>query len=163
MKGENKKLISMTDYVINKSHEYFTLVNDNEPTYQDYVKVVINYARFLKQPLTLGMFIPCDLDGNVLNEPTPFKKGGGKLSEQEFEIAIKHYQEAKERVLFEGVEIRDEIFIHDKKHYYLVVSNKKIAWNFNDKWVFYEENNTIEDLIAYNLTLTTKALNKLMK
>lgn len=33
-----------------------------------FIDVVLNYANFLKKPLTLGMFIPVDEDDNVLFE-----------------------------------------------------------------------------------------------
>ena len=86
------KLISMTDYVLeqnsNKSSSLwcppFVLQN------------VVNYANFLKQPLKLGMFIPCD-ENDVpleLNETT-------KLNA----VFLNQYQQAKDRVLFEGFEI----------------------------------------------------------
>lgn len=66
---ETFKLISMT---------YFVLECDTLEKAQ-------NYAKFLKQPLTLGMFVPCSEDGDVLIE---------SFSEK--------YKEAKERVLFKG-------------------------------------------------------------
>ena len=53
------KLISMTDFVLE--------LETNEHWAQDYTKCV-KYANFLKQPLTLGMFVPCDEDGNFLPE-----------------------------------------------------------------------------------------------
>lgn len=146
----------MTDFVLE------ILDNDVTVSYgiRDKVVEIRNYAKFLKQPLTLGMFIPCDLEGNVLVEPS---FSGVVEDEQYYGAEMDVYQEAKERVLFEDSEIKNEIFIHDIKHYYLVVNNKKIAWNYNDEWVFYKENNTIEDLITYNFTLTPNALTKLMK
>ena len=63
--------------------------------------IIENYAKFLKQPLKLGMFIPCDEDGNVLEEP--------KISEDDFDEhttqIFAQYQydldRAKENVLFE--------------------------------------------------------------
>lgn len=69
------------------------------------------YAKFLKQPLTLGMFVPCDDDGNALKEqdvsefhPSDWKE----ISRQNSE-----FEKAKEKVLFEGfklVEWRDNTF-----------------------------------------------------
>jgi len=49
-----ENLISMTDFVLSKKYT----ATGHE-----------NYANFLKQPLELWMFIPCDEDGNVLEEP----------------------------------------------------------------------------------------------
>ena len=83
------KLISMTDYL------------PENP-----------YSKFLKQPLELWMFVPCDDNGNVLKEPI--------INDS---IKIWTYQQAKERCLFEGFEniekiaikfktIEDVIFLH---------------------------------------------------
>ena len=64
------ELIKCSDYVI--KHHY---PETNEEAERELILIdnfynkCINYANFLKQPLTLGMFIPCDLDGNVLEEP----------------------------------------------------------------------------------------------
>ena len=30
---------------------------------------IFKYAKFLKKPLKLEMFVPCDEDGNILEEP----------------------------------------------------------------------------------------------
>jgi DNA-directed RNA polymerase delta subunit len=56
------KLISMTDFVLEQNKEpYFY--------YDSLWNKVIAYANFLKQPLTLGMFVPCDSNGNVVKKP----------------------------------------------------------------------------------------------
>ena len=52
------KLISMTDFVIS--------LWDKDITTEDFAQTTIKYATFLKQPLKLEMFIPCDEDGNIL-------------------------------------------------------------------------------------------------
>lgn len=33
------------------------------------LNTIERYAKFLKQPIELWMFVPCDEDGNVLEEP----------------------------------------------------------------------------------------------
>ena len=58
------KLISMTDFVL-KTHDEISDSIDSE-------SMMFNYANFLKRPLTLGMFVPCDEDGNVLQEKSIF-------------------------------------------------------------------------------------------
>ena len=55
------KLISMTDFVLDR---YETTSN---PTF--FKETVHDYANFLKQPLTLGMFVPCFSDGSFFSEP----------------------------------------------------------------------------------------------
>lgn len=56
------KLISMTDFVIQQRSELM---------FKELGKACCKYADFLKQPLKLEMFVPCDEDGNVLSEPKP--------------------------------------------------------------------------------------------
>jgi hypothetical protein len=56
------KLIPMTTFVI----EYYS--NEGYADLQT-LKLMKNYANFLKKPLHLGMFVPVDENGNVLKEP----------------------------------------------------------------------------------------------
>jgi hypothetical protein len=92
------KLIKMTDFVL---AEKLTL---NIKGYEkEFISNVSNYAKFLKQPLELGMFVPVDEDGRVLNEPEYYDlwKVGIAPNDSQDEICFK-YQKAKEKVLFEG-------------------------------------------------------------
>ncbi len=92
----------MTDFVLQESNNENLekhLLHKNGHEFMNVWNAVFSYAQFLKQPLTLGMFIPCDLEGNVLEEPTHH----GKSIETSRET-LKEYQEAKDRVLFEGFE-----------------------------------------------------------
>ena len=100
---EKDKLISMVDFVKSMSK-----TNGYDYTDNEWINVVVSYANFLSQPLTLGMFVPC-LDGVVLEEPKGFK--GISFTEQmHYDSYESEYQQAKERVLervlFEGVEIK---------------------------------------------------------
>ena len=96
------KLISMTDFVLeqNKFRETFRYKSKQFQT------SIINYANFLKQPLELWMFVPCDENGNVLEEPNPDKFTMDNV--QSFDIfreQLSYYNKAKERILFEGFDI----------------------------------------------------------
>jgi hypothetical protein len=117
---------------------------------------IINYANFLKQPLTLGMFVPCDEDGNVLGkEPNedelckfcdyPGDKRHtnahslgceGSRCESTADNYTYEYNQSKERILFEGFEV-------DRA---------------NELYLFY---NIIEDLLTEDLTLTESAIKQL--
>jgi len=104
----------------------------------------INYANFLKQPLNLSMFVPCDLEGNVLEED-------GLMPSYE----RLQYLEAKERVLFEGIE-----FVEAKQeghHSFVRICKSLSTINYPSFWL----RNTVEDLIPYNLKLTTTALKQI--
>ncbi|MBC7524824.1 MAG: hypothetical protein H7239_10330 [Flavobacterium sp.] len=82
------KLISMTDFVLGeKVKSILTCI-------EAYV-LIRKYAQFLKQPLELWMFVPCDSDGNVLE----YKQNEYLSSLKPYER--QEYQQAKERCLFE--------------------------------------------------------------
>jgi hypothetical protein len=85
------KLISMTDFVLEQNKK----LKNAPDAYDQYCKIV-NYANFLKQPLKLEMFVPCDEDGNFLEEPIDSIGG--------VELYTKKYQQAKDEVLFEYYE-----------------------------------------------------------
>lgn len=89
------KLISMVDFVL-------TYPKDNSDHIDAYI-LICNYANFLKQPLTLGMFVPCDLEGDVLEEPLMCNW----IRIEDYNKAKNEYQQAKERVLFEGFKYPD--------------------------------------------------------
>ena len=127
-----KKLISMVDFCLEQRK---THTGD----FEDYCDLICRYAKFIKQPLTIGMFVPCDLHGNVLEEKKPFQ-------DKYYE-----YQEARERCLFKGFEV----------DYDRIVKNNEIRIQFNDYSVYLNNSktmiSTIEDLVKYNLELTTTA------
>lgn len=74
------------------------------------------FDNFLKEPLQLGMFIPCDSDGKPMEKPDNYdsfssytvgalaNKLGGKPPEQWYKGCHK-YEEALSRVYFEGFEL----------------------------------------------------------
>lgn len=84
------KLISMTDFVLKQIEQF---KKDGAPQRIQYLG---NYANFLKQTLKLEMFVPCDDDGNILEE---LNEIGGIVQYPE---ELKQYQKAQEKVIFEG-------------------------------------------------------------
>jgi len=151
------KLISMTDFVLELYNNTNAIKNENGweavqiHRIQSFVKCA-NYANFLKKPLKLEMFVPCDDEGNVLKE---VEKGRDKLYDsqdtssdsqhyhQQWHMRINQYQQAKEKVLFEGFET-------DKS--YQAVNHKLRFFVYDIR-----ESDTIEDYIKFNLTLTESA------
>lgn len=132
------KLISMVDFVLLQNKE-------NRAAYKT-LHIINIYAKFINQPLELGMFV-CEI-------PEPEIQGGystdGDFVGGYCDEWIKSYEEAKERVLFEGFEIcnrneRKDCIVFDDEHILI-------------KWL---ENKTIEDLVKYNLTLTQSITKKL--
>jgi len=109
---KERNLISMVDYTLEierraKERGFYV---DGE------IGLLYDYANFLKQPLTLGMFVPCGEDGEVLIEPSLYdpRSKTGNTEHHEFDEKEKQYQQAKERVLFEGFDSLDyDIFFND--------------------------------------------------
>ncbi|WP_277496804.1 hypothetical protein [Elizabethkingia anophelis] len=148
------KLIPMTDFVL---QEFKRWENKETPDYQSTGKYVLGtkiYASFLKQPLTLGMFIPVD-ENNVPLEFIEYEAWTG--SDEEYNEYTHKYFEAKNKVLFEGFEIEQS---KSRIGFYLPEYNcidySIVQNNFSSpsKWL-----TTIEDLIIYSgLILTATAI-----
>lgn len=101
------RLIPMTDFVIEYySHEGYADLQT--------LKLMNNYANFLKMPLTLNLFVPIDQAGNILKEPKNYvswkslehnrKEPGHNLSSIPLD-EYRLYQEAEQKCLFEGFKI----------------------------------------------------------
>lgn len=118
------KLLSMTEFVLE-------VINADRPCDRGAMLDEIgNYASFLKQPLALGMFVPCDEDGNVLEEPEHYKKWHkwGSFSEHGESIVTecKKYFESKKRVLFH-IEIPIDVGVIE----YHIQRNRNVEWLTN--------------------------------
>jgi len=98
------KLIPMTDFVI----EYYS--NEGYADLQT-LRLMKNYANFLRRPLMLGMFVPVDRKGNVLKEPknyTSWKSldhNAVKRNDTAGFEEYSEYQNAERNCLFEGFTI----------------------------------------------------------
>lgn len=129
---ETFRLKSMTDFVLNqKQSESF-----NEKTFINEALISLekirNYANFLKRPLKLEMFVPCDEYGNVLKEPKrwedylqyPDSFDGNKEWYELYD-----YQQAKEKVLFV---FKPHFDISVIKHHILQGMNIEYLANFGE-------------------------------
>ena len=101
-------LIPMTDFVLEQLNEQ----NSRTKPMREVFNSLEKYAKFLKQPLKLEMFVPCDEDGNVLGEPEIYSQWvcenfNDELENEERINQCKDYHQAKEKVLFEGFKIYD--------------------------------------------------------
>ena len=158
------KLISMTDFVLqqDKEIEYY---NDFDEKYHCFNRV-LKYAKLLKTPLNLGMFIPCDENGNILKDPElTMMQGDGSIyygaSDEDFDI----YSQAEEKVIFEGFELVTDIYKSCKRFIIWMPDNVNQVYRNvlypngkNDKFFFnhYKEFTTVEDLVKFNLELKFK-------
>ena len=94
-------LIPMTDFVNNVGNI------ENYPSHENALSWIYNYTTFLKQPLKLEMFVPCDEEGNVLEEPKIEEEYVDEHTTQIFAQYQYDLDKAKEKVLFEGFKIYD--------------------------------------------------------
>lgn len=144
------KLISLTDYVLE-------LWDDK--LMSEIGIIAINYAQFLNQKIKLEMFVPCDEDGNVLEEPLIYNEFVSTLKPYERD----KYQQAKERVLFEGFKIiKPNEHKIDSLNGTSFLQNEEENVGFIKDWedTWYFEYETIEDLVKLNITLTESAIKK---
>jgi len=162
------KLISMTDFVLEIEKEDYQVVAWK--TKITAIDRIFSYANFLKQPLKLEMFVPCDEDGNVLEEPKYYKfYTGFNFIEESFfnnffddkdesdfilwNISCARYQQEKEKVLFKGCsvcksEMSENVYKIRNKNFDLVsgVTYKELVLSL--------ENFTIEKLVFYDIDLS---------
>lgn len=142
----------------------------------DSIDIVILYkwnlhrkrVNFGKQPLAIYQFVPCKLvDGEwvVLEEPLNYKKWESKRLNTPYDLDLskyEKYQEALDKVLFEGIEVIIEN--KEEEKFFVTIAKEKTwilcSWFYINGTV--KENNrnitTIEDLAPYNLPLTKTAL-----
>ena len=96
-------LIPMTDFVLEQLNEQNSITKPMREVFNSLEK----YATFLRQPLKLEMFVPCDEDGNVLEEPKIKEEEIDEHTTQIFAQYQYDLDKAKEKVLFEGFKIYD--------------------------------------------------------
>ena len=136
------KLISMTSFVLQRD---ITDIKQRDS--------IVKYVNFLEQPLKLEMFVPCDEDGNVLEEPKIEEEYVDEHTTQIFAQYQYYLDKAKEKVLFEGIE-----FIKNGGVKFLTIKEDTFDFfDFNVKF----KNLTIEYLIQYDLQLTENAVKQI--
>lgn len=142
---ENNKLITATEKIL---ETYKSLCN-GEIAEKEALMIPVRYAKFLSQPLTLYMFVPCDDEGNVLEEPKITQIAKFQTPTKSFEDYQRIYNEAKSKVLFEGFKMCDR---GDKT---CIMTD---SFHLNE---FMWKNKTIETLVRYELTLSATALKQI--
>ena len=118
----------LDEIVCNKTEEHD---DPNESYYKMYVEASWEFIDFAKLKPQLWMYIPCNEEGEVLEEPT--MRRGKVINEtdtfnEQLESKWKQYQTAKNRVLFEGWEYHSKTRT-DKAH---------IIYNGSDMLIFQE-------------------------
>lgn len=147
----DNKLISMTDFVL-------SLNKIGRPYSENYHNCIL-YANFLKQPLTLGMFVPVNSLGNVISD-----KYDSRVDDPNKKLyqLVNEYNEVKFNVLFEGFEIRNremnKIELSDSGNVFWIKEKSSMCEDeFGTESYIY----TIEDLTRFDLQLTESALKQI--
>jgi len=159
--------MSMTEFVLNIPSQGMEVQSIGIQGNNRYQKC-IRYANFLSQKLELWMFVTCKLVEGVwvvLEEPKDWKnwqdvyianntEGKTKdryTSQLSARRDCQEYQEAKDRVLFEGFKFKEAE--HSTHRSFIKFPNKSRMLLYPDLWRLL----TIEDLVKYNLELTPTA------
>ncbi len=72
-------------------------------------QLIIEYANFLQQPLERWMFVPCDEDGDVLEELLHIELYEGST----YDLDVKKYNDAKQKCLFDGFWIENYMLTNE--------------------------------------------------
>jgi len=149
----------MTDFVIEYySHEGYADLQT--------LKLMNNYATFLKKHLTLGMFVPVDNKGNILKEPKNYSswkslehnRKESKTDSTVFE-EYKIYRKAEQKCLFEGFSIAYNGYSVVR---ITAVYNNLIELSFNKNDKSFQNFRDVESLTAFDeIFLNANALKKL--
>lgn len=129
----------MTDFVL--SDEVKSTLE-----YSDAYKLIRNYAKFLKQPLTLGMFVPVDKHGVVLEEPKTCCSGYecgcmGMPYNYSSKEELDEYLAAENFVLFKNATI-----VKASQNTFNIYIKKEISLVYDDNYKSFKAAYSIEDL-----------------
>ena len=102
-----------------------------------YEKTRNNFDEFLEQPLKLEMLVPCDEDGDILDEPEYYEQRLLNMM-TEYNDEVYTYYQAKVKVLFEGIDL-------ERANYFCSLKNR-----------------TIENFVTFNLELSESAIKQIV-
>ncbi|RBA36146.1 hypothetical protein [Elizabethkingia anophelis] len=149
------KLIPMTTFVLEQSKSPIHRI--------DVAFNCIKYAKFLSQPLTLGMFVPVDEKGKPYDmQEVEVWKNHSQYSTH-YRQELEFFEQACERVLFEGLKVKTYAngweYISCGSFTYLISSGNKL-FDDNQDCAPRETKDTIEELLQCGtyLTLTATAI-----
>ena len=159
-KAMENKLISMTEFVLSKERApgyYENQIDFYDGECKDKADIIA-YARFLKQPLALWMFVPCDEDGNLLEKP---KEDDYSFYTHKNMSVQEEYERAKSRVLFEGFYYQSNYSEKTQTKYEYVRNEFPHVFNFGQI-----NKNTVESLLTkfkeeFQITLTETAIKQI--
>lgn len=158
---KTQKLIPLLDYVLENKFPQTTEEAQSESILIDnFYNKVVNYAKFLSQPLKISMFVPCDENQVPLDKPSQKENwtsegfGGYSMSIKELD----EYQKAKSNVLFEGFEKAPNNLNPNSWHIWNKETSTAIVHYKSQPDYFIWNYKTIEELCKMGLTLTENAV-----
>ncbi len=140
---KEQKLISCADFVLQESK--LIRIRGWGSSTISHLNCIFNYAKFLKQPLKLEMFIPCHKGKPFSEFQIVCLRGPDELPE--LRLA---YKQAEEKVLFKDCSMFDEFQVRYGNGYLLHIK----SWIGN-------ESTDVEFLVKANLELTDSAIKQL--
>jgi hypothetical protein len=145
------KLIKMTDYISQKRD-----IIDEEMSNEDRLTIlqcIFDYSKFLKTPLKLDMFIPCDEKMNILKKPkNKSNLGSGKTDSVEllkYENKLRDYSFALSKVLFKDFHLHKD----DEDNFKKCVATPGFVLPFEVLYTM-----KIEDIVDNDIKLTSFGL-----
>ncbi len=158
------KYPTMTEFVLDQEKRFEA---NKEGWAVDYIDSIFRYASFIKQPLKNEMFVPCDKEGNVLEEPKCeiFDKNIECNCNEEqghkCHLTNHKYKKAKEKVLFEGFSFQMNGFYCSEEEVIQQVREGEFKIFKSD---FTRKVETIEDLLnaGANLATAGRSLNEIL-
>ena len=160
-----KILIGSTDYILEQTKNIKTACFK---TAHIPLNNLAERAAFLKQTPTLGMFVPCDEDGNVLEEPDHlnYKHINGfneivfisQSKQNKYHSDCDEYQKAQSKVIFKGFEVKYFDLgggeITSKSSFEIIKGDLQICvYKAIPNYFIWNKFKTIEDLVPYNLEM----------
>lgn len=150
------KLIPMTTFVLEYySHEGYADLQT--------LKLMKNYANFLKKPLRLGMFVPVDQQGNVLKEPKNYTSwkalehnSKGETNDITLFKEYRIYQAAEQQCLFKDFKVDYNGYSRVR---IVATYNTSIELSFNKNDLSFSSFQDVESLTSFDeIYLTRTAL-----
>lgn len=145
------KLKSKGDFALERDEHYSNTDEGNHGFRTD----MIAYINFLKQLLTLGIFVPCDEDGNVLTKPKrdDYYRINFNFNEEKWKSDNEIFFKAKERVLFDGF----DVIKRPNTNYHCVLKNG------DPIWIEWNKSKTVEILLgfSFDVELTPTAIKQI--
>lgn len=146
-------LISMTEFVLKESTNkevsknlsgFSDIVNNKRLSYDN----ILKYANFLKQPLELWMFVPCDENGNIVKKPDLSDANGRQYDKNiDEDMAWAKYstliKQGNQKVLFNGFKFQDANEDYPMPFVYL---NEDVTLYPET----FDEYSKVEDLVYYS-------------